>query len=74
MQDGLEAEKTAAAERARRAEASSRALHEQQAQAGKALASLRKDMQDMPSNFAVDPKKIEEELTRLRRQVRSKRM
>ena len=74
VQDDLEAEKIAAAERARRAEASSRALREQQAQAGAALASVQKHMQDMPSKSAVDPRKTEEELTRLCKQVRSKRM
>ena len=39
-------------------------------QAGKALASMRKQVEDMPSKPAVDPK-TEEELTRLRKQVRS---
>ena len=73
MQDRLEAEKAAAAERARKVEASSKALHEQQAQTGRALASVQKQIEDMPSKPAVDPK-IEEELTRLRKQVRSSKI
>ena len=70
MQDRLEAEKSAAAERARNAEASSKALHEQQAQTGKALESVRRQMGEVSSKAAVDPR-MKGELARLRKQVKS---
>lgn len=65
MQDRLEVEKTAAADRARNAEASSEALCEQ---TGKALESVQKQMGDMARKSAMDPQ-IKEELTRLQKQV-----
>ena len=68
MQERLEAEKTGAVERARKAEASSKALQEQQAQTSKALTSVRKEMGEMSSKSAAAPK-IEEELQSLRKKV-----
>jgi len=69
MQERLDAEKTGAAERARKTEASSKALQEQQAHTSKALSSVRKEMEEMSSKSAAAPK-IDRELQSLRKKVR----
>ena len=68
MQDRLESEKAVAAERAKKADASSRGLQEQQAQTAHALSSVQEQMSKVASRSASDPR-FEAELASLRKQV-----
>ena len=64
----MEAKEAAAADKARKAEAAAKALQEQQRETNHKLASVHKQMSKMSSKSATE-KKVEEELTKLEKQV-----
>lgn len=68
MQDRVEAKEAAAADRAKKAEVAAKALQEQQQETNHKLASVHKQMSKMSGKSATE-KKVEEELTKLEKQV-----